>query len=210
VALDADALLFERLLPALTPSVARVRHELTGVLDRGRLAPERVGDILLVLSEAAANVVVHAYGVGPPGPLYTSATLRDRTLTISVIDFGRGLDVPSERPGGGFGLALLEQLSDRVQIRSNLPDAGTSVHASFDDARVITTRRPPVPEAVGHARIVREYSRVLAETHATASETAAVLAEARQALAHARTLREARQAARRKSGAGGRPFSPRG
>ena len=75
--------LYERLLPAVASSVTRVRAELNDALTRWGVAPERLSDVALLITEAATNVVVHAYSTIAPGPLYATAVLRGHTLVVS-------------------------------------------------------------------------------------------------------------------------------
>jgi anti-sigma regulatory factor (Ser/Thr protein kinase) len=179
------ALIYESLLPALPPSPARMRQHLAGTLTRHDVAPRRVEDIALVLTEAATNVVRHAYPDDRPGPIYAAAALTGRGLAISVIDFGRGMGSPSCNPGSGFGLMLMKELSDDIRIRANDPDPGTSVHALFEDVRPTDASRPPADAAVERARMLREYHRTWATHASLRPETDAVMEQASRALAHA-------------------------
>jgi hypothetical protein len=102
------------------------------------------------------------------------------------------LDAPSP-PGGGFGLMLLEELTDDLQIASNEPGPGTSVHASFDRVRRRAAIRVAPVAATKRAAILREYVYTLQAAHeALQDETEAVFAQTSQALAHARRLQRAR------------------
>jgi anti-sigma regulatory factor (Ser/Thr protein kinase) len=192
-----ELLLYERLLPAVPMAVSQLRHELVAVLSRDGLT--RRDDIELVVGEAATNVVVHAYEKDSPGPIYASATLQDRDLTISIIDSGRGTRSPSASPGAGLGLSLIEQLSDELCICANEPDAGTSVRARFNDAWPVSTRRPEPTAVIERGPMLQEYLRVLDAAHASLrQESDAVLEQTSQVLAHARRCRGERGDARRR------------
>ena len=93
-------LIYERLLPALAVSVARIRGELGVALECEHVAADRRGDIVLFVSEASTNVVVHAYVGTRPRPLYASATLADRDLIVSVCDCGRRNGPAPRHPEG--------------------------------------------------------------------------------------------------------------
>ena len=71
----ASALLYERLLPSLPWCVSRVRTELDAELALLDVCEALRADIALVVTEAATNVVVHAYRLDAPGPLYANARL---------------------------------------------------------------------------------------------------------------------------------------
>jgi serine/threonine-protein kinase RsbW len=86
--------------------------------------------IQLVVDEACANVVDHAYDGLERGDMEVSCHLDDRDFVICVRDWGRGFDpdgVPDpdvtaaleERTLGGLGLFLIRQFMDRVQYSSD-------------------------------------------------------------------------------------------
>jgi anti-sigma regulatory factor (Ser/Thr protein kinase) len=81
-----DELLSEQLLPAVPDSVSRIRRELDDVLARSGVADAQRSDIAVTVTEAATNVVLHAYPDAPPGTLYAAAALHGRALIVSVID----------------------------------------------------------------------------------------------------------------------------
>jgi hypothetical protein len=58
---DPGLLIYERVLPALAGSAARIRRELIETLARHNLATDRRADIAAVVSEAANNAILHAY-----------------------------------------------------------------------------------------------------------------------------------------------------
>jgi anti-sigma regulatory factor (Ser/Thr protein kinase) len=193
-----EPLIYEALLPAVPASVPRIRQELVGMLRQLDVASERLGDIALVLSEAVTNVVLHGYAHDRPGPLYASAGLTGRTLRISVVDFGRGLGSPSPSPGGGFGLSLIGELSDDLQICSNEPDEGTSLHVVFERLRPAGAIGHPGIGGSERRKVLHEYVRALRTVHASLqAESDAVMAQAGQALAHAQRCRRNRRRARR-------------
>ena len=88
-------LIYERMLPASSGSVARMRHELIAVLARQRVREDRLADIDLVFIEAAHNAVDHAYRRVGPGPLYTAASLAGGRQGDAAPDRGPASDAPS-------------------------------------------------------------------------------------------------------------------
>ncbi len=89
--------------------------------------------IKMAVDEACANIFEHAYG-GKPGRMEIEATCSAAGLTVRIRDWGRVFDpatirppdhaVPlAERPVGGLGLFLIQQLMDRVEYRFD-PHAG--------------------------------------------------------------------------------------
>lgn len=83
----------------------------------------------LALQEAASNVMIHAYGRQPGGPIRLTIENDGGQVIVSIHHRGRGFD----RAGvaqpkfdgsrfGGFGVYLIEQLCDRCEYLSD--DAG--------------------------------------------------------------------------------------
>ena len=95
-----------------------VREELCDALPGRRLA-----DVELLVSELATNSVRHA-GCDESGELAMEADVRPDRVRVRLTDPGPGFDAgPAEPPAagatGGYGLVLLERLSDRWGIQRN-------------------------------------------------------------------------------------------
>src|SRR5256714_6940347 len=88
--LDDQAADLELTLPARAENVAVVRHAFGGLGDVLDVGDQMLADIKLAVTEACTNVVVHAYP-DREGPLGVAAILDDRTLTVVVVDEGRGI-----------------------------------------------------------------------------------------------------------------------
>ena len=72
---------------------------------------------MLAVSEAATNVVVHAYtGQELPGLIEVNATVAAGELWVIVTDTGLGLRPRLDSPGLGLGLAIIAQLADGVDL----------------------------------------------------------------------------------------------
>jgi anti-sigma regulatory factor (Ser/Thr protein kinase) len=101
-------------LPSTSSAPARAR----GALDQveGRIAPDRMRDVRLLVSELVTNAVRHAGG----DAVRLVITLRGTSLRIEVHDPGRGfvLKPPPDDPlrASGWGLVLVEELADRWGI----------------------------------------------------------------------------------------------
>ena len=90
--------------------VARLAHEL-------RFPQRTIEAIQLAVTEAASNVVLHAYRPPrEPGTIAVIATYRDNALTITVSDSGLGLSPYPDSPGLGIGLLLVDKMADAVQF----------------------------------------------------------------------------------------------
>jgi serine/threonine-protein kinase RsbW len=194
---DPGLLIYERVLPAVAKSVGRIRGELVDRLALHELAGDRRADMALVVTEAATNAVLHAYRHTTPGPLYVAATLDRDCITLGVSDFGCGMVPRADSPGLGFGVALMTQLSDHLQISSNADGGGTCVTATFarltpTAARPADHRHAPTPSS-GRREILLEYLHALrAANVALREDTDAVLAQADLAVARARRQRHER------------------
>ena len=93
-----------------------VREELGNVLPQRRLA-----DVELLVSELATNSVRHA-GCDESDELSMEAAVEADHVRVRLFDQGEGFDVHTPRPpesgsAGGYGLVLLERLSDRWGIQ---------------------------------------------------------------------------------------------
>jgi|SRR4051794_1264887 serine/threonine-protein kinase RsbW len=105
-------------LPACAESVPSIRHLVAEMASRHGASTPLLADIRLAVTEACANVVVHAYDRGDPGELTVAANVSGSRLTVDVSDTGRGLAAASPNPGLGQGLSLIAALTDEFVIRS--------------------------------------------------------------------------------------------
>ena len=102
---------FDLELPSTSAAPAKAR----GALERiaGRLTPERMRDVRLLVSELVTNAVRHAGGKD----VRLVVDLDGGKLRIEVHDPGRGFEVvpPPDDPlrASGWGLVLVEELADR-------------------------------------------------------------------------------------------------
>ncbi|WP_158965498.1 ATP-binding protein [Chachezhania sediminis] len=110
------------------------RAALTDVIGRlrdGGLESTMLGCIEIVLAETLNNIVEHACAGQPDGQVRVRARLTDLYLLVIVVDNGRpypGNRLPpyaqpavacelDSLPEGGFGWALIRELTDHVQYR---------------------------------------------------------------------------------------------
>jgi len=108
---------FRRTYPAVAESVAAIRATVAQFATQAGAAPLSVEPVKLAVSEAATNVVVHAYaGADQPGLIEVEATHGACELRVSVADTGAGLQPGHARSGLGLGLAIIEQLADHVEL----------------------------------------------------------------------------------------------
>ena len=97
---------------------------------------ENLSRIMLTLSEAANNAIMHGNRQDPEKQVIINAQLKKCTLKISVQDEGEGFD-PASLPNpleeenllneGGRGVYLIKQYADDTQFSKN----GTKVTITF-------------------------------------------------------------------------------
>ena len=115
---------------AVPDSVPEVRRAVGELAAAAGATPEQVQAVRLAASEAATNVVIHAYG-GHPGKLYVTAAAVLDEFWILIGDDGCGMQARSDRPGLGLGLMLISQESDDFTILKR-SSGGTEVRIRFD------------------------------------------------------------------------------
>jgi anti-sigma regulatory factor (Ser/Thr protein kinase) len=105
-------------LPATGQSVAVARSAVR------RFASELEVDldgIVLAVSEAVANVVVHAYDDPDGGELELTASASPFEVTVTVRDRGRGLASDSGVVGSGYGIEIIRRLAQHVALEDGQP-----------------------------------------------------------------------------------------
>lgn len=139
-------------LPARADNVAVVRHAVTGLGERMGMDEAAVADLKTVVTEAAMNVVVHAYPADAEGVLEVEAFAEEGGLTVEVSDQGMGIrprpDV--DRPSLRIGLTLIAALSSSFEIRGG-SGRGTAIRMHMrlrsDVEDPIEPSTPAVPAA---------------------------------------------------------------
>ncbi len=108
--------------PEYIRTIRRTIAEFAGLIDMPRQAIEEVE---IAASEAASNVVRHAYN-GMGQPIRVKCAYKAGDLIIEIIDKGNGFAVPPGHQAheldlsrdGGFGIMLIRRLMDKVSFRS--------------------------------------------------------------------------------------------
>jgi serine/threonine-protein kinase RsbW len=112
-----------RSFEACADSVPEVRHAVVGWAGERRVSQETLQAVALAVTEAAANVVVHAYrDRNGQGEIHIELAVDEEGLRVSVLDTGVGMAPRPDSPGLGMGMPLIATLAERVEVRS--PDAG--------------------------------------------------------------------------------------
>jgi serine/threonine-protein kinase RsbW len=119
-------------MPARPEGVGVVRQALAGVADALDIDASILADMKMAVTEAATNVVVHAYDDEDEGVLDVEVHTGEEGLTIVVRDHGAGLHPAApkrEAPALGLGLPLIAALSDAFELRTE--GRGTEVRMRF-------------------------------------------------------------------------------
>ena len=122
VRLDAPPATLDLILRAEPGSLVAVRRALGRWLRASGVGDADAYEIQVACGEACSNAITHAY---PPGEAHFAvrASRDGDELSIEVSDFGAWR--PPRGGQGGRGLALIEQLTDSLEIDRGI--AGTTV-----------------------------------------------------------------------------------
>lgn len=115
----------------------RVEPYLQGLRENVEMNDEQFGRIMLTLSEAVTNAILHGNRQDPDKEVTVTSSHTGRTLTITVQDEGEGFDPevlsdPLKEENllneGGRGVFLIKQYADRVSYSRN----GTRLTITFE------------------------------------------------------------------------------
>ncbi len=91
------------------------RAAIAGLCREAGSSSGTIAKVTLLVSEVVTNAVIHPE-LNPPGKIGLSARLGKEAIRVEVSDGGSGFTPPQRAPlspGGGYGLAILAQGSDR-------------------------------------------------------------------------------------------------
>jgi serine/threonine-protein kinase RsbW len=115
---------FVHVFPASPGEVRKMRHALSNWLEGMGLDEQQTHDVVLAVSEAAANSVEHGYHFDTGGDVRVEAWATDGSLHVEVHDTGVWR-VPAERSERGRGRAIMEALMRDVGFETE--NGGTVV-----------------------------------------------------------------------------------
>ncbi len=119
--------------PAQPQSVALIRQAVGNQAAELGMREEGIDALKTVVSEACANVVLHAYpDDAAHRPLEVELMRKGEALDVIVRDRGRGLqpDLGAKPPSLGLGLLLIGAMARSFQLRS-ARDRGTELLVEF-------------------------------------------------------------------------------
>jgi serine/threonine-protein kinase RsbW len=116
---------------AIEPEAAgRARRAAVALATELGAAPEARESIAVAVTEAVANVVVHAYRLGGDGMVEVALRGDDDCLEVVVSDTGVGMRPRDDSPGLGLGLGLMAALADQFEVTPG-EAGGTDVRLGF-------------------------------------------------------------------------------
>ena len=118
-------------LPSIPENLTLVRGMLGGVAELLSMDAELLDDLKTAVSEAANNVVMHAYA-GDPGPLCIELYVTRSGIEAVVRDEGVGISeaAPADERLQGVGVPVMQALAQRADFRSG-ESGGTEVRMLF-------------------------------------------------------------------------------
>lgn len=117
-------------LPAVATSPGRIRAELCAFARANGATGALVDDVALAVTEAAANVVRHAYPDRDDGMIFVAADCEDGTLEVVISDDGAGFGGAEPAEGLGAGLRLIAASAASFGIAARDP-SGVEVWMRF-------------------------------------------------------------------------------
>ncbi|MGA8277462.1 MAG: SpoIIE family protein phosphatase [Rhodanobacteraceae bacterium] len=127
----APELLLDRRLSAVPEHLQGLRRALRRVLDSGGIAPALRDKLVLVIDEACANIIRHAYGPQRSGDIRLRLTRVDDVLRFELSDDAPTIDPACVKPkplgecrAGGFGVALIDSVMDEWRVEPRVGGRG--------------------------------------------------------------------------------------
>jgi PAS domain-containing protein len=115
--------------------------------------------VLLCVSEAATNAVVHAFVDDEPGTLTVNAGTAPDRLVVRVTDDGSGMRPRPDSPGLGLGLPTIGQLAAQLDLRVGEDGRGTEVRMAFAAPGLRGEEPAAVPD--GRYELLAEVARLV-------------------------------------------------
>lgn len=124
-------------LASRTGSVSEVEPFVTQLVNRYNLDPDKQCDILISLTEAVTNAIIHGNGEAEDKTVSVNMSKERNCLAVRVSDEGLGFDYqnlpdPTSPENlckcGGRGVFLMRQLADKIRFFNN----GSTVEMRFN------------------------------------------------------------------------------
>ena len=123
-------------LPSNPKRITELEGYLTGILSNMEISKERYPEMLISLTEAVNNAIIHGNKMDESKVVQINCTDNNKHLCFSISDEGKGFNV-KEVPDptseeyldccGGRGVFIMSNLADRIQFKNN----GSTVEMYF-------------------------------------------------------------------------------
>jgi anti-sigma regulatory factor (Ser/Thr protein kinase) len=117
-------------LDAVPESVPQARLRVRSWCEDAYVDGETQNDLLLAVSEVAANVVVHAYPDGRAGTFSLDVCLDADVVVLSIRDEGVGPAGSTRTEGCGLGLAIIARMFPGFTVSPAEPGTRVTIRAS--------------------------------------------------------------------------------
>ena len=116
--------------PAAPGSVRKARADVIAQAAAAGVPEDVFPRIMLAVSEAVTNAVLHAYDGREPGEVHVTTGAGAHMFEVVVRDDGQGLVPRHDSPGLGLGLPIVSRVADELDI-SVEAERGTRVRMRF-------------------------------------------------------------------------------
>lgn len=121
--------------PAAPGSVREARADVIAQAAAAGVPEDLFPRIMLAVSEAVTNAVLHAYDGQEPGEVHVSTAQGSEGFEVVVSDDGHGLVPRPDSPGLGLGLPIVSRVADELDVSAG-EHQGTRVRMRFRYATV--------------------------------------------------------------------------
>jgi serine/threonine-protein kinase RsbW len=139
--------------PAIAASVPLIRGAVTAAAADAGATPRQLDAARLAVTEAATNVVLHAYDA-TPGSIHVDVSVIDGELQIVIRDDGFGIRPRTDSPGLGAGMAIIARCCKTLEIGS-ADSGGSRLLMRF----ALENELPPQPPPDAPRRISTRFRR---------------------------------------------------
>jgi anti-sigma regulatory factor (Ser/Thr protein kinase) len=117
-------------LDAVPDSVPEARLRVRTWCEQTGLCERTQDDLLLAVTEAASNVVVHAYPDGRDGGFSLDLHGDARAVVVEISDEGVGPSGAAPSSGGGLGLEIIGRMFPGFTLVESEPGTRVTIRAS--------------------------------------------------------------------------------
>jgi anti-anti-sigma factor len=120
-------------------SEGRMYADVKSLLTEIDLEKRKLFNIMLAISEAFTNALIHGNCFDPDKMVEVAITINDEAMIADIIDEGNGFnqellspDYPDLLSEGGRGVGLMKSIADEIVIERNGRTGGTQITMRFD------------------------------------------------------------------------------